>query len=1139
MYGVERGRLPVSGLALRCLPLFAMALHSDAATTLRPTDWSDWQTYRRHVVHPATLIKPEDLERARRNIERNDWAKGYRDRLCASADAVVKQLDEAYLEHMLEITTPGCTGPCPACRAKGLPWHPNGQWSWSSGTPDKLSCRVCKTVFPHADFPETVVVQSTWDPRQSFSFIGGDTFRCFGYRQARPSLSGIIRARKVGHVSGQLNSVATAYALTSEPHYARAAKAILLRFAEVLPKYLVRAGYGYGEYTDCDPHVASERIGNLPNDELVYPPNKPDRKLYAGYWAASRIGSSGMDGGWVCRATEAYDLTCEAKDGNEAVYSEEERIRIERDVLLEASYLAACDTSVNNKSVGNRAGAAMVGLCVGHPELVRFGLDGFRRTVEEWFLPDGGSSESPAYALMTMGGIRAFGLAFRDYSEPEGYSGPDGARIVGFNACRDTRYGDCWQSLVWTLQGNLRHPPSADSYRTTGIGAQFAEMLALTYPTDEHFSLLRETAGATPSGGASREALLYREPVGGTRETPRLALPDVVFPYLAQGYLRRGRDGRQGLLLLNASDYGGHHHQDSLDLYLWQDGHELLSDLGYLWDHPDSGMTRRTLAHNLVLIDGQSQRGKGRGGSFHLFAVTPRVKLMEASSTAYANATEYRRTCFMVDHGAAGNYVVDIFRAGGGTVREYVFHGPNSDWTVEGLPLTEPQAETRPVRFAVRFHLQALGEIVVDDVSLRQVRADNSEGPELAVQPEGAEGQSPVGWGRYGGNGSAEWGLSQPGRGDASAVRLRATAADKDGRVNVALLLGQSDGYTGAKALTGALSATYRLRFAIRGAAERVNVGFVMWPNDPRSSSDRQHGAVSITGGRDVRAGSEWTEYEGVFTLPDRRTELANQRQADGSAPWRVTWRISDSYSFSAVVPGAPEEEVIVGDGWGQRDHRNTDRGATLPYVLRRRTKPGATDTFVTVFCGGKKSQDLVRGVRRLALGPAPVADGLVLAVETARGTDVFVSQLANDSVTFDCALGHVITDARAAAVLGRNGQPEYACMAGGARLAAPGVDLSAPAPAWGGRVLETGSGPGESCYLVEGTAEAPTLLAGATLLVKGEDGIERAYPLRDVERTDAGLRLYTKRAHVGFEARPAKTWRIPHTASWQRTSGE
>ena len=514
---------------------------------------------------------------------------------------------------MIERTTPGCVGPCPACRARGLPWHPNGQWRWSSSRPDQITCSVCKTVFPNDQFPESIVVECTWGRGQKFTFIGGETFKCFGYRQARPSISGIIRARKVGHMAGMADTLALAYALTQDSRYARGVKAILLRFAEVFPEYLVRAGYGYGEYAGMDPHVAARRINSLPQDELVYPPNKPDRKIYTGYWSASRIGTSGMDGGFVVRVTLAYDLTCTAKTDQTPVYTAAERERIERDLLLESVYLAVCDPAINNKSVSNRAGAAIVGMCVGHPGLVHFGLDGFRRCVQEWFLPDGGTSESPAYALMTMNGIRAFPLAFRDYSDPPGYVDGDGGRIERFNACRDTRYGDCWQGLIWTLQGDLRFPPSADSYRTTSISASFAELIAVAYPTDEHLALLKERAGQDLAGGSERDAIFLRQPDLHERDVPPPRLPEVVFPFLAQGYVRTGPNGRRSLAMLNASDSGGHHHLDSLSLYYWKDGHELLSDLGYLWDHPDKYQTYRTLAHNLVLIDGRDQQRKDRG----------------------------------------------------------------------------------------------------------------------------------------------------------------------------------------------------------------------------------------------------------------------------------------------------------------------------------------------------------------------------------------------------------------------------------------------------------------------------------------------------------------------------------------------
>ncbi len=922
-----------------------------------PTDWSDWEKYRDSVIHPATIVKPQDLARARENVRRYPWAQSYVERLCRSADDVLQALSEEYVEQMIELTTPGCTGPCPACRAKGLPWHPNGQWSWSASRPDQLVCSVCKTVFPNDEFPESVVVECKWGRGQKLTFIGGETFKCFGYTHARPSLSGIIRARKVWHMTGLLDTLATAYALTEEPRYARGAKAILLRFAEVFPEYLVRAGYGYGEYAGMDPHVAAERINNLPEDELVYPPNKPDRRIYTGYWSASRIGTSGMDGGWVVRIAAAYDLTCTAKENDVPVYSDEEKRRIEHDLLLESTYLAVCDPAINNKSVGNRAGAAVVGMCVGHPGLVRFGLEGFLGTVDGWFLPDGGTSESPAYAMMTMSGIQPFALAFRDYSDPPDYAAPDGTRLDGFDACRDTRYGDCWQGLIWTLQGNLRFPPSADSYRTTSISPSFAELIAVAYPSDEHVALLKELAGKDLARGSPREAVLYREPGLEGRDVPPLRLPDVVFPFLSQGYLRTGATGRESLVMLDASDYGGHHHLDSLDLYYWKDGRELLSDLGYLWDHPDKYQTYRTFAHNLVMIGGRDQRRTGRGGSFHLFSVTPRVKVMEASSDAYGPGSLYRRTCVLVDHGDSGSYVLDIFRAGGSAARDYVFHGPGNQYDVEGLSLAPAQSDT---------------------------------------------------------------------------------------------------------------------------------------------SSD---GAIP----------------------------LENLREAAGESPWSIRWELPDGYEFRALSPGQSGETVVVGDGWGQRDHRNTDRGAMLPYVLRRRTGKDGSDLFVAVFAGNPTDKRLVESVRLLPIRGGDAPNAVAVAVETTEGTDLVVSMLDPKRIIVPFG-GGVTTDARLTAIVTKGGKSSRACLAEGSQLETAGVKLDLPVATFKGNIADVGSGQGSSYFVVEDNLPNDPDLVGHTFFAI-DGGFRRAYPITAIEEVEGRLRVFTKRGGRGFEARPAQRWELPLTA--------
>lgn len=1089
-------------------------------------DYSQWERYRAQVQHPAGVVKPADLERAKANLERHEWSRKYVEGLRTSADALLPQITPEYLTRMVDVASPSSTGPCPACRAKGLAWHPNGQWSWSSSNPDQITCQVCKTVFPNDDFPESVVLQSRWDPTQRYTFCGGEAFLCFGY-MARPSFTGMIRGRKFGYVSGQLSTLASAYGLLGDVRYARAAKDILLRLAEVFPHYLVRAGYSYGEIADMDPHVAARQINNLPEDELVYPPNKPDRRLHTGYWSASRIGTSGMDGGWVGRMALAYDLVCTAVDKEVAVFSEDERKLIERDLLIEGAYLAYFDQGINNKSVGNRCGAAAVGMVVGLPALTHFGLEGFRKTVDDWFLPDGGTSESAAYAMMTMGGVMDFALLFRGYSDPEGYRDAEGLRLDNFNACLSTRFGDCWQSLLWTLQGNLRHPPAADSYRTTGISGSYAEYLQLCYPTPQHLAFLRETVAQEPTGGAAYLATLYRDPnLADSDRTPFL-LPDVVFPYLAQGFLRTGDTGRDSLLMLNASDFGGHHHLDSLDLYYWKDGQELLSDLGYLWDHPDSYQTRRTFSHNTVMLDATDQKTRGRAGSFHLFATTPAFKVMEASSKAYDKASVYRRTCVQVDHGAAGSYALDLFRVQGGATRDYILHGPGTKYQVEGLNLSPFSPADTPLPFAIRFPLTAVGEICVDDVAINEVLPAGGLGPNLAPNPSATStGKTLSGWGFYSGDGKGEWGPASPGRTDQTCARAAGLQGDANTRVNLALLAGDADGYRGLSAIRGRSGGRYRLSFWIRGTVPVVNPDVIYWPNDPSSPSDRFYvrlGTLTPT--------AEWTRCEFEFALPSNALPLTKVQSAEPDGPWQVRWSLSEptgdkpGYGFTAWTPASPGETVLLGDGWGQRDHKNTDRGATLPYVVRQR-RGSELSTFVTVFEGAATGKELVTGVRILPAPAGAPADLAVIEVRTREGTDVFLSALTPTRVTCTTALGDLTTDGRFAGLLGLKDRPQQACLVGGTRLEAPGVKLSSPVASYHGTIADKGRELTDSWFVLEGALPPADLLKGATLLVTDGD-YTRAYPVRDVETDGARLKAHTKRDAVGVQAFAGTAWEV------------
>lgn len=623
---------------------------------------------------PKGFIKKDDLVRAHENIKRHEWAQQYLHQLTQKVDRWLPQITPEFLEQFIPDTTPGdrLFTPCPACRDQGKDYLPQGNWEWMPDQPDVLRCRQCTTVFPHEQYPETVEVRTTWGRPQVFTFMGGEPFPVFSYPTGRLSLSGNIRAQKVVWVSILVRDLAEAYALTQDEKYATGVKAILLRFAEVYPWWLVHVGYG--EYADMEPAVAAENILALPKEETVYPPNKPDRRLHTGYWSAGRAHGEGMEGIFVRRVATAYDLTY-------AVYKENERSRIESDLLRESTFLLLGDKGINNKSMGNRSAAGVVGILINDPELVRFGMEGFFKTVNEWFLPDGSTPESPAYANMALGGIVEFAQALRGYTDPPGYKDAEGKRYDNFAPYRDPQFQKVWEGIFLTLQGDLHYPPFADSYKRTGISKWFAELMADNYPENDQFlALLYAALGRNWSNAYAPVALYYADPERTSKSVPDLQLPSHLFPSLKLGFMRTGTNGRESLLLLSASDWGGHHHLDGLNLYYWKNGQELWSDLGYLWDHPDKKKTSRTLAHHTVMLDEQDQIASKRVGKVRYFLDTKNVKAMRATVNAYANAEIYERAVTLVDHGEGRNYVVDVFWVKGGTTQDYIYHGPANHW---------------------------------------------------------------------------------------------------------------------------------------------------------------------------------------------------------------------------------------------------------------------------------------------------------------------------------------------------------------------------------------------------------------------------------------------------------------------------
>lgn len=642
---------------------------------------SRWERHRATIRRPATIFSSEDIARARHSAQKHPWAIAARERLQTRIQALGR-VDDIWAQTYVPRTTPGSPHftMCPKCEF--APMH--GAYDWSPGDPEHIRCKGCGTVYPNAEYPENIAFHSRFDPEQRITYYGGKSWPAYGYAAIHSSFSGHARIHQCRHAANAAEDLALLYALTGDAAYAQATAAILTRFADVHPHYLVHSSYG--EYADMDPKIAASHAIALPEDEWCPPGNVPDRKLYPGYWAVVRWGSSGgMEGTSLQKLILAYDLVADT-------LSDAACKHIERDLFLDAAVMLFSDSAINNKTGMNRCAVGLIGMICGDPLLVRFGLDGFVRAVRDWWLPDGGTPESIGYAGMMLHGIWRLAEALRRYRDPEGLDLSPG-HLNGVNLYNWPRYRAVWQGMARPLLPNLEYPLLADNREPCHLSAMFSDILARNYPDKTHLSLQQNIASIERcyagriaqfwfGGNLDAASAFYRESADAPEAPP--SFQDDLGPHLNIGTLRTGSRGQISAAILSAADWKGHHHHDHLNLCYWKNGVEWLTDLGYLWDMQELGLkTRRTLAHNLVIVDGQEQKARDRRGTFHLFHAAPDLKVMEASSNAGGTAL-YRRTIAIVGSGPS-EYVIDIFRVRGGRVRDWVMHGPNPALKISGL----------------------------------------------------------------------------------------------------------------------------------------------------------------------------------------------------------------------------------------------------------------------------------------------------------------------------------------------------------------------------------------------------------------------------------------------------------------------
>jgi hypothetical protein len=643
---------------------------------------------------PCTLYKPRDIENARENARRYRWAadmvKGWE-----SAVQYAMEQDPALFDRMVPELTGWTTfgQNCPVCVGKKSTMG-HAAFRWSVNNPEKLVCNACGTVYPHADFPETgQLVCARMGQRFSY-FLNDeerahpeDTSGSYAYRWAGwavpTSWSGMLRTRKATWAAAQVLPLAKLYAITGEVRYAERCGWILERFARVYPGWLFHT-YN-GTVADCPPAEAAANLGkhgrggHFPKDVIVNAYGLHQQGDHAvlcvGFWGADRFETSGCSS-YLLEMTVAYDLIRGAKypDGR-PILDPETGGRIVRDLLLAGCADMENWNDINNKCGPGRALSAAAGILFDRPASVRRALHGFERLMQDCFHLDGFCKESPSYSDMHLGLLRNIPEILRGYSDPEGYTPPDGRRFRNLNPFDHVgRYRLALESSLRMLAPDRHYPTLGDTHHGAGgISAEYMEILTDRYDAAAYAGLLQAALGAPLSERGSEYALWYRDPATTAAGDARLPLHSEWFPDWHVSVMRAGEPQGQTALYLNAYADHGHRHMDTLGLVYYAFGQEIASDRGYIWDDPRNAWTHSTLSHNLVTVDASNQKSQKRTSTLELLGLSTAVEVTQASANAYDQCDRYQRTCALVRLPDGQTYGVDFFRVSGGKLHQYGF----------------------------------------------------------------------------------------------------------------------------------------------------------------------------------------------------------------------------------------------------------------------------------------------------------------------------------------------------------------------------------------------------------------------------------------------------------------------------------
>jgi hypothetical protein len=597
------------------------------------------------------VYNEEDLQRARRNVERYGWARRIADQLIADAEFWTAKSDQ----ELYDLIPPDNPRALVVQYSYGCPLHggfyatlqtsletpyawycPTGDHWWKLGMTvqnpgtggdvviaDDGSGWVAPEGFPHAG--------------QRYWFVAAYRLYLLGVLYASPYQPTVARKE----VPPCLSSLAFAYALTGDRRYAHKALLLLNRLAE-----LYRTFDGISDLGSRKTHIAE-----ISTTETWY----------------------------IERASYAYDLVFDALDGDQElldffaahggadyngdgkVNADDLRFNVQRNLF---GYMYELSSRLVREEIADwqidyLKNLVQLAQMLGSGPIMHEALEsarGLRAEMANAFFRDGKHWYcSLGYSFGNTGTMARIGEYAYGFTDPQFYPQP-------LDPFQDPDYGfGALLSFLREADCDGQHPIMGDG------GSGRSHTLTPNYRVEDEIGLVRvpearniyrqrlfAACGGDVNAKRNDPWVLFHaddfDPTGldAAASTNRSHLFPASLIALLRAGERRATRKHVGLHFCRGTAAHGHH--DALALFILGYGWGLTPDVGYWCDahrkHGDSWL-RHAASHGLVVPDGRNQ--VWATGELHAYADLPGLKLVEASAAdAYPGLEMYRRAVLLL-----------------------------------------------------------------------------------------------------------------------------------------------------------------------------------------------------------------------------------------------------------------------------------------------------------------------------------------------------------------------------------------------------------------------------------------------------------------------------------------------------------